>query len=163
MVNSSVKRSIGVHVTAGFLHFLVNAAAGARRRAFEEHVFEHVREAGTEPATFVDAARRAPRLRGHDGRAVVFAHDDDEAVFERGEFDAGRLRRDYGCIFCHFKMCRTGRVFGNAIWAIQFGAAIKLTRTIAMKYFAPRKSPRRVRRFDAIAESSSNPAAASPG
>ena len=96
MIDRAVEARVGVHVTAGFLHFLVNAAAGARRRALEEHVFEDMRKSRAEPAAFMDAARRAPRLRGHDGRAVIFAHDDDEAVVERGELDAGRQRRDYG-------------------------------------------------------------------
>ena len=48
------------------------------------------------PFALVDAARRAPRLRGHDRRAVILAHDDDEAVVQRGELDAGWQRRDNG-------------------------------------------------------------------
>ncbi len=89
VIHRAVEARVGVHVTAGFLHFLVNPAAGARRRAFEQHVFEHVRQAGAEPFALVNAAGHRPCLRGNDRRAVVFAHDDDEAVFERGEGDAG--------------------------------------------------------------------------
>ncbi len=100
VINRPVEARVGVHVTARFLHFLINARAGARRRALEEHMFEDVRKSRAEPAAFVDAARRAPRLSGDDGRAVIFAHDDDEAVVERGELDAGRQRRNFnGRIF----------------------------------------------------------------
>ena len=59
--------------------------------------------ARAKPFALVDAARRAPRLRGHDRRALILAHDDDEAVVQRGELDAGRQRRDWSQIFCHFK------------------------------------------------------------
>ena len=69
----------------GFLDFLINAAAGSSGGAFEEHVLEHVRHAGTQPAALMNAAGHAPRLRGNYRRAVVFANDDLEAVFERGE------------------------------------------------------------------------------
>ncbi len=48
---------------------------------------------GAEPAAFVNAAGHAPRLRRHDRRAVVFAHDDGQAVVERGQSDAGGRRR----------------------------------------------------------------------
>jgi len=37
----------------------------------------------------------APGLHGHHRRAVIFAHDDDQAVVQRGELDAGRQRRDW--------------------------------------------------------------------
>ena len=105
VIHRAVEAGVGVHVTARFLHFLVNAAAGARRGAFEEHVFEHVRKAGAEPVALVDAAGHRPRLRGNDRRAVVFAHDDDQAVFERGEGDAGGQGGDVavGNWFVHFR------------------------------------------------------------
>ena len=93
VIHRAVETRVGVHVTAGFLHFLVNAAAGPRRGALEQHVFEHVRQPGAEPAAFVNAAGHAPRLRRHDRRAVVFAHDDGQAVVERGQSDAGGRRR----------------------------------------------------------------------
>jgi len=95
VIHRAVEARVGVHVTAGLLHLLVNPAAGARGRALEEHVFEHVREARAEPAALMDAARRAPGLHGHHRRAVIFAHDDDQAVVQRGELDAGRQRRDW--------------------------------------------------------------------
>ena len=43
VIHRAVEARVGVHVTAGFLHFLVNAAAGAGGGALEQHVFEHVR------------------------------------------------------------------------------------------------------------------------
>jgi mannitol/fructose-specific phosphotransferase system IIA component (Ntr-type) len=73
VIHRAVEARVGVHVTAGLLHLLINAAAGTRRRALEEHVFEHVRKSGTEPFAFVNAARHRPRLRGDDRRAVMAA------------------------------------------------------------------------------------------
>ena len=104
VIDRAVEAGIGVHVTAGFLHFLINAAAGPRGRALEQHVFEHVRQPRAEPAALVDAARAAPRLRGDNRRAVILAHDDGQAVVERGQGDAGRNRGDGGKIFGHFKL-----------------------------------------------------------
>ena len=95
VIDRAIKARIGVHVAASFLHFLVNAAARTRRRAFEQHVFEDVRQASAEPCAFVDAASHRPRLRGDDGRAVVFADDDGQTVFKRRELDAGRDRRNF--------------------------------------------------------------------
>ena len=80
VIHRAVEARVGVHVTAGLLHFLVNAAAGPRRGALEQHVFEHVRQSRAEPAAFVDAAGHRPRLRRDDRRAVVFAHDDDRPL-----------------------------------------------------------------------------------
>ena len=105
VIDRAVEARVGVHVTAGFLHLLVNAAAGARGGALEEHVFEHMREAGAEPFALVNAAGHRPRLRGHDRRAVIFAHDDDQAVFERGQGDAGGQGGAFvdGTWFAHFR------------------------------------------------------------
>ena len=89
-IHGPVERRVGVHVTARFLHFLVDTRAGPGRRAFEQHVFEHVRQAGAEPASLMNAAGHTPCLRRDDWRAVVFAHDDGQAVVERGEPRAGR-------------------------------------------------------------------------
>ena len=94
VIDRAVEARVGVHVTAGLLHLLVNPAAGPRRGALEQHVLQHVRQSRAEPAPLVDAARHRPRLRRHHRRAVVLAHDDDEAVVQRGEFDAGRQRGD---------------------------------------------------------------------
>ena len=124
VIDRAVEARVGVHVTARFLHLLVNAAAGARGGALEEHVFEHMRKAGAEPFALVNAAGHGPRLRGDDRRAVIFAHDDDQAVFERGEGDpggrAGMSPLELGLLIAD--ECRTGRVFGNATGANQFGA-----------------------------------------
>ena len=98
VINRAVEGGVGVHVTAGFLHFLVDAAAGARGRAFEKHVLQHVRHAGAEPFAFVNAAGHAPGLGGNHRRAVVFADDDGQAVFERRQFDPRRDGGDGGAI-----------------------------------------------------------------
>ena len=84
VINRAIERRVGVHVTAGFLHFLVDAPAPRGGGAFEEHVFEHVRQAGAQPFAFVDAAGLAPGLRRNHRRAMIFANDDGKAVFQRG-------------------------------------------------------------------------------
>ena len=61
--NRAVERSERVHVAAGLLDFLVDAASGPGGGAFEEHVFEDVGEAGAQPLAFVDAPGHAPGLR----------------------------------------------------------------------------------------------------
>ena len=101
MIHRAIKTRVGVHVTARFLHFLINTTARTRRCAFEEHMFKHMRQTRAEPRAFVNATGHRPRLRAHDRRVMIFADDDDEAVFERGEFDAGRNGRDN--IFGHCK------------------------------------------------------------
>ena len=98
VIDRAVEARVGVHVTAGFLHFLIDAAAGARGGAFEKHVFEHVRKARAEPFAFMNAARHAPRLRRNHRRAVILAHDDRQSVFERGERYARRNGRNAGSI-----------------------------------------------------------------
>ena len=99
VINGAVEAGVGVHVTARFLHFLINATARARRRAFEQHVFEHVRKSRAQPFALVNAPRHRPRLRTDHRRAVVLAHDDDKAVFKRRKFDAGRNGRNFRIIF----------------------------------------------------------------
>ena len=81
VIDRAIKARVGVHVTARFLHFLINATARARGRAFEQHMFQHMRQPRAEPASLVNAASHGPRLRGNDGRAVIFTRDDREAVF----------------------------------------------------------------------------------
>src|SRR6185369_2012227 len=92
VVDGAVEAGIGVHVTAGFLDFLVDAAAGAGGGAFEQHMFEHVREAGAQPVALVDAAAHAPGLGGNDGRAVIFAHNHDQPVLKRRQRHPGGKR-----------------------------------------------------------------------
>ena len=94
VIDRAVEGCVGVHVTAFILHLFVDDARRAIRGALEEHVFEDVRQSRAEPFAFVDAARRAPRLRGDDWRVVILAHDDGQAVFERGQGDAGGQGRD---------------------------------------------------------------------
>ena len=50
VIHRAVEARVGVHVTAGFLHLLVNPAAGPRGGAFEQHVLQHVRQSRAEPA-----------------------------------------------------------------------------------------------------------------
>ena len=102
VIDGAVETGIGVHIAAGFLDFLVNAAAGAGGGAFEEHVLEHVGEAGAEPVALVNTAGTAPSLNGHHGRAVIFAHDDGQPVIQRGELHAGRD----GGNFAHVSHCQ---------------------------------------------------------
>ncbi len=90
MINGAVKGGVGVHVAARRLDFLVDAAAGAGGGAFEEHVFQNVGQAGAQPFALRNAAGVAPGLRRNDRRAVVFAHNDDQAVFQRHQPDVGR-------------------------------------------------------------------------
>ena len=94
-----VERCVSVHVTAGLLDFLINAAAAAGGGALEEHVLEHVSQAGAQPFAFVDAAGHAPRLGRDNRRAVIFANDDLQAVVQRGEGGAGRQRGDLRLVF----------------------------------------------------------------
>jgi hypothetical protein len=98
-IDRAIERGIGVHVTAGFLDFLVDPAWAAGGGAFEEHVFQDMREAGAEPASFVDAAGAAPGLSGDDGRAVVFADDDGETVVQGDQRhivrDGRQLEREF--------------------------------------------------------------------
>ena len=63
VIDRAIKARVGVHVAARFLHFLINATADARGCAFEQHVFQHMRQPRAEPATFVNAAGHRPRLR----------------------------------------------------------------------------------------------------
>ena len=94
VIDGAVERRVSVHITAGFLHLLINATAGACGGPLEQHVFEHVREAGPQPFAFVDAASHAPGLRGNDRGAVIFAHDDGQAVLQIGDRNAGRSGGD---------------------------------------------------------------------
>ena len=100
-VNGAIERGVGVHVTAGLLDFLIDAAGAAAFGALKEHMFQDVREAGAEPATFVDTAGAAPGLGGDDGGAVIFADDDHQTVIEGGQGgvvgEGGQwMRRDGG-------------------------------------------------------------------
>ena len=63
VINRPIEGGISVHIPAGFLHFLVDAAARSGSGPFEEHVFEHVRETGAQPAAFVNTTGHAPGLR----------------------------------------------------------------------------------------------------
>ena len=103
VIHRAVEARVGIHVTARFLHFLIDATARTRRGAFEEHMLKHVRQTGAEPFAFVNAARHRPRLRTDHRRAVVLAHDDDKAVFKRRKFDARRNGRNGSKIFAHYR------------------------------------------------------------
>ena len=120
VIDRAIKARVGVHVTARFLYFLINAAAGASGRAFEQHMFQHMRQPRAEPATLVNAASHGPRLCRNHGRAVIFARDDGEAVFERHEFDAVRDGRDrvVGRMSHRVNKLRAIRVFGKRRGAI---------------------------------------------
>ena len=123
MIDRAIEAGVGVHVTADFLHFLIDAAAGAGGGAFEEHVFEHVREAGAEPFAFMNASGHGPGLGRDDGRAVVFAHDDGEAVVERGGGHALRLGGEIavGIWFAHLVKIERSRYSELGGGQIEFG------------------------------------------
>ena len=91
-IDRAVERRVGVHVTTGLLHLLIDAVGGASCGALEEHVLETMGEPGSEPSSLIDAARLAPGLGGDDGRAVILADDQREADWQCAEADAGRNR-----------------------------------------------------------------------
>ena len=105
VIHGTVETRVSVHVTAGFLHFLVDSAAGTRGRALEEHVFQNVGQACPQPIRFVNAAAHSPGLRRDNWCVVVLAHNDGEAVLKDGEFDAGWNRGDV----------RVGVAFGHSM------------------------------------------------
>jgi hypothetical protein len=78
-------------------------------------VLQHVRETGAEPFAFVNAPGHGPGLDGNNGRTVVFAHNDGEAVVECGEGDARRDGSDVAVGFCfaHLGKVEWTKVFGN--------------------------------------------------
>ena len=61
--DGAVEGRVGVHITARFLDLLIDAAAGPRSGAFEEHMLEHMRHARAQPFTFVNTPGHAPGLR----------------------------------------------------------------------------------------------------
>jgi hypothetical protein len=86
-INGAIERGVGVEIATGFLNFLVDATRATAGGAFEEHVFEDMREAGAEPAAFMDAAGPAPCLGGNDRGAVILADDDVQSVTEGDQGD----------------------------------------------------------------------------
>ncbi len=82
-IDGAIEGRVGVDVAAGVLDALGKVARAARRRALEKHVLENVREPGAEMAVLVNAARLHPHLHAGHGRAVIFLHDDAEAVRQR--------------------------------------------------------------------------------
>jgi hypothetical protein len=63
----------------------------------------------------------------------AFAHDDDRAIVERGQGDAGGQRWDLhrgrsgGKGGVTHKTKSTGRILGNALWAIQIAVCLQGT------------------------------------
>src|SRR4030095_10593748 len=92
VIDCAIEGSVGVHITAGFLYFLVDSTAGASGCALEKHVLKDVRESGAEPFALMHAAGHAPGLGGNHGSAVILPHDDSQAIFERGQGDTGGSR-----------------------------------------------------------------------
>src|SRR5205814_10281152 len=77
--------------------------------AFEEHVFENVRQPGTEMFVLVDAARGAPRLHTCHRSAVIFLHDDRESIWQKPFLCGARWKGDPRRIVgrCCFQIGRT--------------------------------------------------------
>ena len=65
-IHGAVEARVRVHVAARRLDLLVDATGAPGASALEEHVFEHVGQAGPQPRTLIDAARAGPRLHAHD-------------------------------------------------------------------------------------------------
>ena len=97
VVDCAVKGGVGVHAAAGFLDLLVYAASRAGGRALEKHVLEHVRQAGPQPLSLMNAASHAPGLRRDYGSAVILANDDSEAVLQPGEMNSRWRGGNLGC------------------------------------------------------------------
>ena len=71
-IHRAVEARVGVHVAAGRLDLLVDAAGAPGARSLEEHVFEHVRQARPQPLSFIDAAGAGPSLHADDrGRRIL--------------------------------------------------------------------------------------------
>ena len=92
-VDGAVEGGVGVHVPASGLDLLVDATGAAGGGALEQHVFEDVREAGTEPLAFVDGSGAAPGLGADNGGGAILAEDDFKAVVETVK---GHPRREVG-------------------------------------------------------------------
>ena len=90
MVNCPVERRIGIHGPAGVLNLLIDSARSSGGCAFEQHVLENVREAGSQPFTFMNASGLAPRLRRNHRGAAVFLDDNREAIGQGGHMHSSR-------------------------------------------------------------------------
>ena len=86
-VDGAVEGRVGVHVAAGGLDLLVDAAGAAGGGALEQHVFEHVGQPGADPIALIDTAGAAPRLGADDRGAVVFANNQLQAVLKSMDRD----------------------------------------------------------------------------
>ena len=93
-----------VHVGRAHVAHRREIAAGRVFRAAEHQVFEQVGEAGLSRA-LVLRSDVVPEVNGHDGRLMVFVHDDLEAVVEFEGFEGEvRYRRDG--LFCSLRRGR---------------------------------------------------------
>ena len=63
--------------------------------SFEQHVFQNVGQPCTEMLVFIDASGRAPRLHARHRRAVIFLHDDGQAVWQNPFLRRARRKRNH--------------------------------------------------------------------
>jgi len=82
----------GVHRAARLAHLARGVARPAPRRPLEHHVLDAVRPA-EHAVVFVIGSDAHPDVRDDDGRLVVLAHEDDQAVLERLLYERPRRRR----------------------------------------------------------------------
>ena len=87
MINCLLERSVSVHVAAGALDGVRNVAHGAGGGAFKKHVFEDVGDAGPRVFSLGNATGATPSLGADNGRAVVFADENGQAIIEDGFMD----------------------------------------------------------------------------
>ena len=65
-IHGAVEARVRIHVAARRLDLLVDATGAPGGGSLEEHVFEHVGQAGPQPLSLIDAAGAGPRLHAHD-------------------------------------------------------------------------------------------------
>ncbi len=95
-INRAIERRVGIDVTAHVLDRLRDRVRRAVLRSFEKHVLEDVRQARAEVRVLIHAPGAAPSLHARDRRALVFLHDDGEAVRQNPFPRGGRRESDHG-------------------------------------------------------------------
>ncbi len=82
VIHGAVECRISIPLAAGCLHGIGDGFSIVACRAFEDHVLEHVREAGAEEVALVDTACFHPCLCADDRGIRVGIKDNGEAVFQ---------------------------------------------------------------------------------
>ena len=82
VVNGAVECGVSIPLAAGGLHGIGDRFAIVACRAFEDHVLEHMGEAGAEEVALVDAACFHPCLCADDRSIRVGIKDNGEAIVQ---------------------------------------------------------------------------------